>query len=83
MSNLTHQNKTIRTYESDIHATGGKGTAFGCPAQAVLEDPRVKVLLSSFCEAEIGVGNALKDIVVVLRRAENARGGVRDIPATR
>lgn len=61
-----------RTDERDINAARREGTALGRPAKTVLEDPRVKVLLLLLGQAQARIGNALQDVVVVLRRPEDA-----------
>ena len=59
------------TNESDVHATGGEGTTFCRPPQAVLKDPCVEVVLSLLGETQVGVSNTLQDIVVVLGGTEH------------
>ena len=56
-------------------------TTLGGPSETVLEDPGVEVLHCVFGETEVGVGDALEDVVVVLGCPENARRRVRNIPA--
>lgn len=36
---------TGRTYESNVNTTRGQGAAVGRPAETVLEDPSIKVVL--------------------------------------
>lgn len=42
------------TDESDINTTWGQWATFGSPAQPVLEDPGVEVVLGVLRESEIG-----------------------------
>lgn len=86
-SSIIHRNQRefgpvcrVRTDECDVNATRSKGATLSCPPEPVLENPRVKVILGSLGKAEIGRSNTLENIVVVLGRAEHARGRVRDIP---
>lgn len=70
-----------RTDEGDIDAAWCEGPALGRPAQAVLEDPLVELVLRILGEAQIQVRDALQDVVVVLRRAEDRWRRVGDVPA--
>lgn len=70
----------IHTYESDIYTAMCERATLCCPPEAVLEDPCIKVVLGCFSETEIGSGDTLEDVVIVLGRTENARGWIRDIP---
>lgn len=69
------------TDESNVNTTLSQGTALGGPSETIFENPGVETLLRLFREAEIGIRNALKDVVVVLGCPEDAWGRIRDIPA--
>ena len=68
------------TDEGNVNAARGERATLGGPAQTVLEDPGIEVVLRLLRQAEVGVRNALEDVVVVLRRPEDARGRVRHVP---
>jgi hypothetical protein len=72
--------RRLRTDESDVNATRSKRATLSCPPETVLENPRVKVILGFLGKSEIRRSNSLKNVVVVLGRAEHAWGRVRHIP---
>ena len=76
-----HCGCTALTNERDVYATRRKRSALCGPAQAVLEDPSIERVLLLLGEAQAGVSDALKNVVVVLRRAEHRWRRVRHIPA--
>ena len=68
---LERSKRPTLTNECNIYTTGRKGSAFGCPPETILENPGVKVVLCFLTETEIGIGDTLEDVVVVLRRTED------------
>lgn len=70
------------TNEGDIHSARRKGTALGSPSQTVLENPGVELIFSLLRQAKVRSGDALKNVVVVLRCPEDARRRIRHIPIT-
>ena len=68
------------TDESNVDTTGSQGAALAGPSEAVLENPRVKVVLGLLGETQTRVGDALKNVVVVLRNSEHRRRRVRHVP---
>ena len=71
----------MHTDEGNVNTAGGEGTTFSCPAKTVLENPCVEVLLLLLSQTERWVGDALQDVVVVLRRPEDRWRGVGNVPA--
>lgn len=69
-----------RTDEDDIDATRCERAALSCPAETVLENPRVEVVLCVLCEAQRGVSNTLEDVVVVFGGSEHRWRWVWHIP---
>ena len=61
-----------RTNECDVNTTWCKGTTLRSPAKAILGDPRVEVVLRLLRETKVGGSDTLQDVVVVLRRTEDA-----------
>jgi len=70
------------TDEGNIDATWSERPTLRRPSQPVLLDPRVELIFGYLGEAEIGWRNSLQNIVVVLRRAEDAWGRVGHVPIT-
>ena len=68
------------TNESDIDTTWGKGATLGGPSETVLENPGVKSGLCLRSQPQVWIRNTLEDVVVVLRRPEDGRARVRNIP---
>lgn len=70
----------IFTDESDIDATGSKGSAFSGPPQSVFEDPSIETIFGFLGQTKVGCSNALQDVVVVLGGTKDARRRVGNIP---
>jgi len=68
------------TDESDIDTTWGEGAALRGPSETVLENPGVESGLCLGSQPQVWIRNTLKDIVVVLRRPEDGRARVRNVP---
>ena len=60
------------TNECDVNTTWCKGATLRSPAKAVLSDPCVEVVLRLLRETKVGRSDTLKNVVVVLRRTEDA-----------
>ena len=65
--------KESLTDEGNVNAARGQWAAFGGPSETVLEDPGVEVVLCLLGKTQARVCDTLEDVVVVLRRPENAR----------
>ena len=72
--------KISYTYERDIYTTGCERSAFCGPAEAILENPAIKILLCLVCKTKVWSSDALENVVVVLGRPEDAWGRVWNVP---
>jgi len=68
------------TNESDINTAWGKGTALSGPSETVLENPGIESGLGLRSQPQVWICNTLEDVVVVLRRPEDGRAWVRNVP---
>lgn len=68
------------TNDGDVDTTGCKRTTGDGPAQTILEDPSIELLLGLGGQTEVGGGDTLEDVVVVLGGPEYCRRRVGHIP---
>lgn len=71
---------TEGTYESDVNATRGERASLCGPTKTIFKDPSIEKVFVVLSKAKVGGCYALEYVVVVLRDAENAWGGVGNIP---
>lgn len=67
--------------ESDVNASCCEWSTFGSPSKTILQDPRVKVGFGLVGQAQAGISNALKDVVIVLGGPEHGRAWIWNIPS--
>ena len=68
------------TNKSDIDTARGEGAALGGPPETVLENPGVESGLGLGSQPQVWICNTLEDVVVDLRRPEDGRARVRNVP---
>ena len=68
------------TDESDIDTAWGKGAALSGPSEPIPENPGVESGLGLVGQPQVRIRNTLEDVVVVLRRPEDGRAWVRNVP---
>lgn len=77
------KSRKVRTNKGNIDTAFSQRPALRGPSQSVLQNPRIEIILRLLRKAEVGGGDALKDVVVVLCRPEDGWRRVGNVPEQR